>query len=459
MKKDMTSGKEWKLILMFTLPIMAGNLLQQMYNTADNIIVGKFVSEAAFSAVAVTSALAFLFLAFSMGIGTGVGVIISQMFGARREKRLAVAVDTSIILLAILGVIMMVVGWIISPFLLRSVLSVPEELLPISIAYMHVYCIGLPFQFVYNGISFILRGVGDSKASLYFLAITASLNIVLDIVAVKLVSGAIAQTAGTAWATVISQVVCVAISYIYMRRRFPFQKGEQHFDRQICGMALRLGLPIAIQQSVVAFGNVAMQRLVNEFDDKALIAAFGAGDRLNSFVFVPIIGFQSGLANFAGQNLGAGRLDRVKRGYRATLIMGLAATILLCVILNLFAPQLVQLFGLEGRSITIGTEQLRFYSFCYWFFAMYMILGGVLQGAGDTLLQSIATLTALIIRVVLGYVGVAAGWLGYAAAWQTAPIGWCAAVLITQIRYFTGGWKTKVLVRRDNAEPKPLEQA
>jgi len=450
----MTNGTEWKLILLFTLPIMAGSLLQQMYNTADNIIVGKFVSQTAFSAVAVTSSLAFLFLAFSMGIGTGVGVIVSQMFGARQEKRLAVAVDTSIILLSILGIAVMIIGWILSPFLLTTVLNVSDELLPISTAYMRVYCVGLPFQFVYNGISYILRGIGDSKASLYFLAITAALNVVLDIVAVKITSGAIAQTAGTAWATVVSQIVCVIVSYIYMRRRFPFQKGEAHFDREICGMALRIGLPMAIQQSVVAFGNVAMMRLVNGFKDDALVAAVGAGERLNSFVFVPIIGFQAGLANFTGQNLGAGRLDRVKRGYHATLVMGLAATISLCVVLNVLAPQLVQMFGLEGHSIVIGTEQLRFYSFCYWFFATYMILGGVLQGAGDTLLQSAATLTALLIRVIVGYVGVHFGWFGYAAAWQTAPIGWIAAVLITQIRYFTGGWKNKVVAKRDDAEPE-----
>jgi len=451
MKKDMTKGSEWKLILLFTLPIMAGNLLQQLYNTADNVIVGRFVSETAFSAVSVTAAPTFLFLAFSMGISVGVGVVISQLFGAQQHGKLAVAVDTSIILLGIIGVAVMILGWIFTPWLLRTVLSVPEDLLAYAIPYMRVYCVGLPFQFVYNGIAAVLRGVGDSKSSLYFLLTTALLNIVLDIAAIYIVSDPIAQTVGTAWATVASQVVCVVISYIYMLRRLDFGKAEKHFDGAICGNILKIGLPTAIQQSIVSLGSLAMQRLVNGFADDALIAAYGAGNRLNSFAFVPIIGFQSGLANFVGQNIGADRLDRVKRGYHATLVMGLIATVAVCLSLFLFASPLVALFGLEGRSVDVGVEQIRFLAMWYWFFSLYMLLGGVLQGAGDTVLQSAATLTALIVRVVVGYIGVHFGWLGYAAAWSTMPMGWAAATLITQVRYFTGGWKNKAIARKGTA--------
>ena len=458
MKKDMTKGKEWKLILLFTLPIVAGNLLQQLYNTADNIIVGRFVSETAFSAVSVTAAPAFLFLAFSMGIAVGVGVVISQLFGARDYKRLAVAIDTSVILLGIMGIAVMIIGWIITPWLLGTVLSVPDTLLDFAIPYMRAYCVGMPFQFVYNGIAAILRGVGDSKSSLYFLFITAVLNIFLDIAAIYIVSDPIAQTAGTAWATVVSQVVCVIISFRYMRRRLDFGKAEKHFDGGVCGTILKIGLPTAIQQSIVSLGSLAMQRLVNGFADDALIAAYGAGNRLNSFAFVPIIGFQSGLANFAGQNMGANRLDRVKKGYHATLIMGLAATVLICVTLYVFATPLVALFGLVGDSVLIGVEQIRFLALWYWFFSMYMLLGGVLQGAGDTVLQSAATLTALVIRVVVGYIGVHFGFLGYAAAWNTMPMGWAAAAVITQIRYFTGGWKKKAIASRGPEDENELEQ-
>ncbi|MDR0445754.1 MAG: MATE family efflux transporter [Oscillospiraceae bacterium] len=449
MKRDMTRGSEWKLILLFTLPIMAGNLLQQLYNTADNVIVGNFVSESAFSGVAVCAALTFLFLSFAMGISAGVGVVTSQLFGARQDERLQLAVDTSLLLLAGLGVVITVAGWALTPFLLETVLSVPRgDILDSAVSYMRIYCLGLPFQFIYNCISFVLRGVGDSKASLYFLFITAVLNIILDLAAVLLLNLGVV---GTAWATVVSQLVCVIISYIYLRRRFPFTRAAEHFDAGICKTVLKIGLPTAVQQSIVSLGAVAMQRLVNGFDNDAVIAAFGAGNRINSFVFVPIIGFQSGLANFTGQNVGAGRLDRVRRGYHATLGMGLLATVVICVLMYVFSGRTVALFGLSGESLNVGSEMIRFHAVWYWFFSLYMLLGGVLQGAGDTLLQSAATLTALVVRVALGYLSVRFGMLGYAAAWATTPIGWAAAALITNVRYFTGGWRNKSVVKKTGA--------
>ncbi|MDR1329822.1 MAG: MATE family efflux transporter [Oscillospiraceae bacterium] len=444
MNKDMTQGREWKLILLFTLPIMAGNLLQQLYNTADNVIVGNFVSEAAFSGVAVCSALTFLFLSFAMGISVGAGVVTAQLFGARQNEKLSVSVDTSLLLLGALGIAVTVIGWAATPFLLKTVLSVPEgDILEHAVVYMRIYCLGLPFQFVYNCISYILRGVGDSKASLYFLLITTALNVILDLAAVLLLDMGVA---GTAWATVLSQLVCAGISYVYLRRRFPLVREARHFDGDICKTVLKIGLPTAVQQSIVSLGAVAMQRLVNGFDE-ATIAAFGAGNRVNSFVFVPIIGFQSGLSNFTGQNIGAGRLDRVRRGYRATLAMGLFATVVICALMYAFAGRTVALFGLRGASLDVGAEMIRFHAKWYWFFSLYMLLGGVLQGAGDTLLQSAATLTALVVRVALGYLGVHFGVLGYSGAWATTPVGWAAAAVITNVRYFTGGWKNKAIVR------------
>jgi Na+-driven multidrug efflux pump len=177
------------------------------------------------------------------------------------------------------------------------------------------------------------------------------------------------------------------------------------------------------------------------------MAAFSAGIRINNFMFVPINGFQSGLANFTGQNIGADRLDRVKRGYRATLLMTVSVSLVVCALLFIFAKQTVSFFGLTGRPLELGVEQVRFVAPCFIIFAVYMTLGGVLQGAGDTVLQSIATLTALAVRVVVGYVGVALGFLGYSAAWMTLPIGWAFALVITNVRYFTGGWKKKAVVK------------
>jgi putative MATE family efflux protein len=445
MKKDMTSGSEGRLILLFALPIMAGNLLQQLYNTVDGIVVGNFINEQAFAAVAGPSAaLTFLFLAFAMGLSVGVGVVVSQYFGAKRLDELSVAVDTAMILLAAVGLVITILGWVITPWLLETLLNVPKSISGYAITYMRIYCVGLTFQFIYNCIAAILRGVGDSKASLYFLLITTVVNAGLDVLFVVSFKW---NVAGTAWATVISQALCVVVSYIYLRRRFPYRRGARHFDAELCHTTIKIGLPTAIQQSIVSIGNVAMQRLVNGFGETC-IAAFAAGTRINNYVFVPIIGFQSALANFSGQNIGAGKFDRVRRGYRITQVMALSITILVCLLLYIFAPDVVTIFGLEPSSLGMGVEQIRFLAPTYWIFTAYMVLGGVLQGAGDTVLQSIATLTALAIRVALGYIGVALGWFDYSAAWTTLPIGWTAAIIITNIRYFTGGWKNKAIAGR-----------
>jgi putative MATE family efflux protein len=440
----MTVGKEWKLILLFSLPIIAGSLLQQLYNTVDGIIVGNFVSEEAFSSVATCQPLVFLFLSLALGLSVGVNIVVSQYFGAGKHDKLPVAIDTAMLLLGACGLLLTAVALIITPSLLRNVLSVPKNLLPQAITYFRIYAFGLFFQFLYNGIAATLRGLGDSKATLYFLLITTVLNTGLDLFFIVVFKW---NVAGAAIATVIAQVVCAAASYIYLRRRFPYVKSGAHWNREIAVTMTRLGLPIAIQQGIVSVGNGTMQRLVNGFADTVpgVVAAFGAGFRLDSFIFVPIMGFQSGLASFTGQNMGAGRLDRVNRGFRMTLIMSLSVTIVMCALLYGFAENVVSAFGLTDDALAIGVEQIRYMTKFFWMFSGYMALGGLLQGAGDTVLQSASTLSALIVRILTGYLAVSFGILNYSAAWLTTPIGWGIAIIITYTRYFTGGWKKKAV--------------
>jgi putative MATE family efflux protein len=333
------------------------------------------------------------------------------------------------------------VGFITTPFLLRVVLNTPETLLPYSILYFRIYCIGLVFQFIYNGISFALRGMGDSKATLYFLIISSVLNAALAVLFVIAFHWGVA---GTAIATVIAQGVCAGISFLYLKKRFRFEKSGRRFDPVICRHILRFGIPSAIQQTIVSLGGTAMQRLVNGFGEAA-IAAYAAGLRINMLMSVPIFGFQAGLASFTGQNIGAGRIDRVKRGLRATLIMGLAASVVLCSVTYFFAPTVVKMFSLTGEALTLGIVQVQFFDIVFLAFSYYCLLGGVLQGSGDVVIQSVATLSALIIRVAVGYIGVHLGFLGYEAAWVTNPMGWVAAILITTIRYASGKWKTKAV--------------
>ncbi len=447
----MTAGREWKLILLFTLPIIAGSLLQQLYNTIDGIIVGRFISETAFAGVGTCGALGFIFLSVAMGLGAGVSVTISQYFGARRYKELNAAIDTSIILMGAVGLVISIMGVVTTPFLLKVVLNTPDEILPYGILYFRIYSIGLVFQFIYNGIAFVLRGMGDSKASLFFLLITSVLNALLAVLFVIVFHWGVA---GTAIATVIAQAVCAAISYIYLKKRFAYENDGKHFDKTACRHILRFGIPSVIQQLIMSIGSGAMQRLVNGFGE-ASISAFTAASRINMLLFSPIFGFQAGLATFTGQNIGAGRLARVKRGFCATMLMTIGLTVVVIFTLFIFAPTFIKMFGLEGEALKRGVEMLRFYSYFFVAFSFQMVISGVLQGAGDIAIQSVATLSSLVIRISVGYLGVQFGILGYNAIWVSDVISWSALITIVVIRYLSGKWKTKSIISLPQEEDAP----
>jgi putative MATE family efflux protein len=438
----MTSGREWKLILLFTLPIIAGNILQQLYNTVDGIVVGRAIGENAFAGVGTCGALGFIFLSVAMGLGTGISVVISQYFGAKRLKDMNAAIDTSLLLMIGIGIVFSIAGILLTPFLVKTVLNTPPAILPYAVTYFRIYAIGLIFQFIYNGIASILRGLGDSMASLYFLLITSVLNAGLAVLFVIVFHWGVA---GTGAATVISQAVCAGISYIYLKKRFSFENHGKHFDSQTLRHVLRIGVPSAVQAMIVSFGNTAMQRLVNGFGE-ASIAAYAAGNRVMMLLFGPVFGFQAGLATFTGQNIGAGRIDRVKRGLWSTVGITTALSVIICIVLFAFTSSFIRMFGVEGEALARGMEMLRFYAVVLCVFSLQMILNGVLQGAGDIVIQSVATLLALGVRVALGYLGVHFGVLGYQAAWVTDPAGMVIATAIILIRYLSGKWKTKAVV-------------
>jgi putative MATE family efflux protein len=440
----MTVGTEWKQIALFTLPIMAGTLLQQLYNIVDGIIVGNVIDSAAFSAVVTGQPLTVLYLALAMGLAVGVNVVISQYFGAGKSDKLPVAINTALLLLGACGLVLTILGVTLSETLLKYLLNVPEDILPDATMYMSIYSVGLFFTFLYNGVAAVLRGFGDSRATLYFLLIASLLSAALTFVFVLVIRWGVA---GAAFSTVLSQAACAAVSYMYLRKRYPYEKTGKRWDRDIASTMVKLGIPVAIQMGIVSFGHGAMQRLVNGFEGlvPGVVAAYGAAIRLDMLVYVPIMGFQSGLASFVGQNMGAGRVDRVKRGLRATLVMSLATTVLVSVILYAFAETVIGFFGLSGASLDIGVTVIRYLHLFFWLFASFITVNGLLQGAGDTLIISISTLVALFVRVFTGYMAVYFGWLEVEAAWITMPIGWFFAAVITFSRYFSGAWKKKAV--------------
>jgi len=442
----MTTGVEWKTILLFALPLMAGNFLQQLYNIIDGIIVGNFVGEAAFASVATGQPLVFLYLALAIGMSVGVNIVVSQFFGAGKTDKLSVSIDTALILLGALGITLTIIGVTVSGPLLRNVLNVHDDILRDAVVYMSIYSIGLFFTFMYNCIAAILRGFGDSKATLYFLIIATALSTILTILFVPIFGWGVA---GAAISTVIAQAASAVVSFIYLRKKFPYEKAGKHWDGEIAKTMVKLGAPVAVQMGVLSLGNAAMWRLVNgfEYTVPGIVAAYGAAIRIDMLILVPIMGFQSGLASFVGQNIGAGKLDRVKRGYRSVVVMSLLITILISAVLYPFAEQIVGLFGLADAALQLGASMIRFLMMFFWVFSIYITTNGLLQGAGDTVMLSVSTLSALIIRVSLGYLAVHLGILGHEAAWVPIPIGWALALIISGVRYFTGGWKKKAIIK------------
>lgn len=446
MTKTMTQGTPWKLILSFSLPIMAGNLLQQFYNTADSIIVGQFVSQEALGAVGTCSPLAFLFIALALGLSTGASILVAQLYGAGQLEEMRKSVSTALILLTGIGVVMTVVGVLAARPLLKYALSVPAEVLDMATSYLAIYAMGLIFQFIYNIVAAILRALGDSKATLYFLLVSSLVNVVLDLVFVAVFHWSVA---GAAIATVISQACSAAVSVIYMFKKYEalrIRKGEFTFSREYCITTLKLGIPVAMQQCVVSVGHLFIQRLVNSYGT-AMMSAYTAAGRLENYILVPIFGFNTGLNVYVGQNVGANELGRVKSGFRQTLLMNALFCAVLSVLLLRFGVQLAQLFGIDGEALQLAGQYIHAQSPFFIIFAIYQMASAVLQGSGDVSFSTFCTMTSLLIRIILSYTLAYLTPMGYTAIWWSMIIGWCVGMVPGYLRYFSGAWKKKSVIK------------
>ncbi len=445
-KRDMTVGTEWKHILLFSLPIMAGNLLQQLYNTVDGIVVGNFVSQNALAATGSAGTLALIFLAFAIGFGNGSGVMVAQLFGAKQYTELRGAVSTALILLVGLGTFFSLLGCAFARFFLHGLMNIAEgEVLDLAVAYFSIYAVGFVLQFIYNAVAAILRAVGDSQATLYFLLVSSIINLLLDLLFVVVFHWGVP---GAAIATVLSQLGSAVVSVAYMFRKYPifrFGKGEFIFRPDKCRQCLQFGVPSTIQQSIVSFGNVFIQRLVNSFGASAM-AAYTVGVRLENYLFVPAVGLSVGVSTFTAQNIGASRLDRVRRGARSATVITLGIAVTLELLSYIFASALSTLFGVDGEALTLSVSYIRFLAFFFWLFAVYIAFSGLLQGAGDVIFSMMGSLISLFIRVAMSYALVRGFGMDFSAIWKAMPVGWIAALALMLVRYFTGGWKEKGLV-------------
>ncbi len=442
--RDLTKGNEAKLIFQFALPMVLGNLFQQLYNVIDSIIVGRFLGDEALAAVGASFPIFYTLIAFVIGIGSGATIVISQYFGAKKMHEVKQAITTIYIFLACASVVTMFIGILFGEDIFR-LLNVGDDVLPQSVEYFTVYMTGMIAFFGFNGTTSILRGLGDSKTPLQFLIFATVLNIILDVLFVVVFQWGIK---GVAFATVISQFVAFGRAIFYLQKKqhiISFNLKKWVFNSKIFKQNIKIGLPTAFQQSFVALGIMALIRIVNNFDSDVL-AAFTAAGRIDSLAALPALNLASALSAFVGQNLGANKIDRIKKGVWASLFMAWSISFLVMVIAYLFSEDLMSLFSKSESVINHGKNYLIIVSSFYLIFSTMFIMHGVLRGAGATLIPMFISLFSLwLIRIPLAIVF--SKHFGVNGIWWAIPAGWCFGMIGSLIYYLSGRWKNKGVVQ------------
>jgi len=442
--KNLTEGNSGSLIFKFAVPMLIGNVFQQLYNIVDSIVVGRYVGKEALAAVGASFPLIFMLISFVVGVAMGTTILISQYFGAKDLKMVKRSIDTMYIFLFFASIIVTVLGITLSGPIFRLI-NLPEDVMPQAIAYFNVYLAGMIFFFGFNGISSVLRGLGDSKTPLYFLVIATVMNVVLDLLFVAVFKWGVA---GAAWAPVISQAGAFFSGVIYLNRTHEVVKLNSLklvFDKAIFWKSLKIGLPTGLQQTFVSMGMLAITRIVNGFGTD-VIAAYSAAGRLDSLAGMPAMNFGAALSTFVGQNLGANKPERVKQGLRATFMMSGALALITSLFVIIFRHQLMHLFTDDAAVISIGAEYLVIVSSFYIFFSTMFVIGGVMRGAGDTIIPMFITLFALWgIRIPAAWI--MSHYFGVDGIWWSIPVAWFIGMTLSYLYYLKGNWKKKVVVK------------
>ncbi len=436
---SMTEGAPWRHTLRFALPVLAGALLQQLYNTADMVIVGRYAGEGSLSAVGTTGSFVFLFLAVALGISAGNGVVVSQRYGADDERGTRANAATGLLLMGGLAAVATAAGLAASRPACVHLISVPPEILEETLLYFRVYALGLVFQYGYNAVAAILRAVGDSAATLYFLLVSSVLNVALDLLFVAAFRWGVA---GAAAATGIAQLGSFAAAYLYMHRRYPlfrFHAKDFRWSGAMARDTVRIGLPIVLQLSVVAFGLTFIQRAVNGFGS-AMTASFTVGHRKELYLNLPCHAFHTTLATYAGQNFGAGKLSRIRAGTRQTLLMSLLLTVAVSVMVWGFADEIVALCGLGGEAAGYCLRHLRAVALINVVLSVYIPLFGVFQGTGHSGVMAVVATGALGMRVLVTYLFRHSAFLGHSVVWWNGIFGFGMGFLISWSYYLGGRW-------------------
>ncbi len=432
-------GVIWQQLLIFFFPILLGTFFQQLYNTADAMIVGKYVGKQALAAVGgSTGNLINLIVGFFVGLASGATVIISQFYGARREKDVSRTVHTALALAISGGAALTVIGYFLSPTLLQW-MNTPEDVMGPAVTYIRIYFLGMIPSLIYNIGSGILRAVGDSRRPLYFLVAACMTNIVLDLL---LVMGADMGVAGAAWATIISQAVSAALVIVVLMRSsqsYRLNWKQVRFHSDLLGRIVQIGLPAGLQSVMYSVSNVLIQAFVNNFGTD-VSAAWSAWGRLDGFQWMILNAFGISITTFVGQNFGAMKFDRVKKGVRECLLMAFASAALCSGLLLLFGRSLYHLFANDEVVIEKGMEILRLIAPFYVTYTCVEILSGAMRGAGETVVPTLFTLCGICVLRLVWLLGFVSRNPSIPLTMLSYPMTWIITSCLFIVYYLKGGW-------------------
>ncbi len=445
---NMTEGRPLALLSVFALPLLIGNLFQQAYNLADSMIVGRLLGADALAAVGATGSISFLFFSIFNGISGGCGIVTARFFGARQDEQVCKAIANSAYIMLGASLLTGTAAFCMVPTVL-SWMGTPAEILPDAITYMRMTSASVPLIAVYNYASSMQRALGDSRTPLYFLVFSCLLNVGLDLLFV----GAFGLGVfGAALATMLSQLLAGAGSLLYAFRRNPYfrlNRKTRAFDRGIAKQAVRLGLPLALQWSLIAISTTALQSVVNSFGATAM-AAYTATNRLEQLVQQPFGSMSMALSTYASQNMGAGKTRRIRLGFRDSLLAMIAVAGGMTLIMQLFGGSLVGLFVKETDVIGLGGSALKITSLFYVFLGIIYVSRGVLNGVGDAFFSFINGIVEIAGRVGLPLLLLQLTAAGVWSIWITAGVTWMLAGVSCVLRYIS--WRKKSGNREPQAE-------
>ena len=442
----LTEGKEGKVILRFAMPMLIGNVFQQLYNVVDSVIVGNFLGKEALSAVGASFPIIFALISLIIGIAMGSTIMISQFYGAKDYEKLSRTIDTMFIWLFFGAILISLVGIYFSEAIFRMI-DLPEEIMPQAVPYLQIVMGGSLVMFGFNATSGVLRGLGDSKTPLYFLILSTLVNIVLDLLFVLVFDWGIE---GVAIATVLAQGGAFLTAVIYLNRHHEIINISflnLTFDKKIFIQSLKIGLPSGLQHMFVAVGMTALFRIVNMFGTN-VIAAYSVAGRIDSFAMMPAMNFAMAFSTFVGQNIGANKIQRVKNGLIAVLKMTSIISVTLSLVAFFFGKYLIAFFIDEQIIIDIGARYLLIVGGFYIVFSIMFSFNAIFRGAGDTLIPMFITLMALWgIRIPISYY--LSLEMGEEGIWWGIPLAWVFGAVVSILYFFTGRWKNKAVVNFD----------